>query len=457
MMRITTPLRATAIATALLLGAPALAGVSADEAAKLKTTLTPLGAEKAGNKDGSIPAWDGGLTKAAAGFTEGGRRPDPFAAEKPLYTVTAKNMDQYADKLTDGVKAMLKRYPETFRLDVYPTHRTAAAPQWVYDNTFKNATHAKLVDGVGGPQPEGAYGGVPFPIPKTGAEVVWNHLLRWKGQSWHWDATMYMTTANGTRVLTNNAAANHSSPYYFKDRPADKFNGDYYLIRMVNAGPPIRAGEAIVGRQNIDDEKSATWVYLTGQRRVRKLPNACCDTPSPTTAGLMTFDELEVFSGKIGRFDWKLVGKQEMLIPYNENKTLQPTKDADVMDVHHLNPDHVRWELHRVWVVDATLKAGERHTVSRSRYYFDEDSWYAVLGDRWDSKGQLWHTMWQLPMVAPELPGVVAKTFGFYDLLSGAWFVNGLFNQKSEQYRVMDKPFADSLFSPEALAGEGIR
>lgn len=458
MIHLKTPLRVTAIAAALLLGVPAaLAGVSADEAAKLKSTLTPLGAEKAGNKDGSIPAWDGGLTKAPAGFVAGGRRPDPFAAEKPLYSVTAKNMDQYADKLTDGVKALLKRYPDSFRLDVFPTHRTAAAPQWVYDNTFKNATQAKIVDGAGGPQPEAAYGGIPFPIPKSGPEAIWNHLLRWKGQSWHWDATMYMTTADGKRVLTNNAAAEHSSPYYFKDRPADKFNGDYYLIRMVNAGPPIRAGEAIVGRQNIADEKTATWVYLTGQRRVRKLPNACCDTPSPTTAGLMTFDELEVFSGKIGRFDWKLVGKQEMLIPYNGNKTLQAPKDADVMSTHHMNPDHVRWELHRVWVVEAELKPGERHTVSRSRYYLDEDSWYGVLGDRWDSKGQLWRTMWQLPMVAPEMPGVVAKTFGFYDLLTGAWFVNGIFNEKREHYRVMDKPYADSLFSPDALASEGVR
>jgi hypothetical protein len=452
-----TTLQTTAIAAALIFALPVLAGVTADEAASLKTTLTPLGGEKAGNKDGSIPTWEGGLTKAPAGFTEGGRRPDPFADEKPLLSVTAKNMDQYADKLTDGVKAMLKRYPDTYRMDVYPTHRTAAAPQWVYDNTFKNATHAKLADGFGGPQPQAAYGGIPFPIPKTGSEVIWNHLLRWKGQAWHWDATMYLTTANGKHVLSNNAAAEQMSPYYFKDRPAEKFNGDYYLIRLINQGPPIRAGEAIVGHQNINDEKTASWVYLTGQRRVRKLPNACCDTPSPTTAGVMTFDELEVFSGRIGRFDWKLVGKQEMYVPYNSNRTLQPKKDADVLAEHHMNPDAVRWELHRVWVVEATLKAGERHPASRSRFYIDEDSWYGVLGDRWDSKGQLWRTMWQLPMVAPEMPGVVAKTFGFNDLLTGTWFVNGLFNEKNEQYRVMDKPFADSTFSPDAMAGEGIR
>lgn len=454
-----TPFQASLIALALALAAsaPALAGVSADEAAKLKTTLTPLGGEKAGNKDGSIPGWDGGLTKVPAGFVEGGRRPDPFAGEKPLYSVTAKNMDKYADKLTDGVKAMLKRYPDSYRLDVYPTHRTAAAPQWIYDNTLKNATRAKIVDGVGGPEPDGAYGGVPFPIPKTGAEAIWNHLLRYRGQAFHWDSTVYLTTADGKRVLINDATAEVASPYYFRDRPIEKFNGDYVQIRLINQGPPIRAGEAIVGHQNIHDEKSVSWVYLTGQRRVRKLPNVCCDTPAASTAGIMSFDELEVFASRIGRFDWKLLGKQEMLVPYNANKLLQPTKDADVLSERFMNPDHMRWELHRVWVVEATLKPGERHSVSRSRYYIDEDSWYALLGDRWDSKGQLWRTLWQLPMVAPEMPGIFSKTFGFYDMLSGTWFVTGLFNEKKEQYRVIDKPYPDSLFSPNALASEGVR
>ncbi len=170
----------------LLASGYAQAQVSPEEAAKLKTTLTPLGAERAGNKEGTIPAWDGGLTKPAPGFKNGGRRPDLFPNEKPLFSITAKNMDQYADKLTDGTKAMLKKYP-AYRVDVYPTHRTAAAPQWVYDNTFKNATRAKLVNGSAGPEPSGAYGGIPFPIPANGAEAMWNHLLRWRGTVWHMD------------------------------------------------------------------------------------------------------------------------------------------------------------------------------------------------------------------------------------------------------------------------------
>ena len=72
-----------------------------------------------------------------------------------------------------------------------------------------------------------------------------------------------------------------------------------WRIRLVNIGPPIRAGDALVGGPGMDSKNDAAWVYLTGQRRVRKLPNPCCDTPTPATAGNMMFDEVEVFTG-----DW---------------------------------------------------------------------------------------------------------------------------------------------------------
>jgi hypothetical protein len=203
-MRVRHSLLAYALAGPLLTGSNLLAAVAPDVAATLNTTLTPLGAERAGNENGSIPPWEGGLTEVTPGFEVGGRRPDPFAEEKPLFSITAVNMRQYADKLTDGTIAMLQKYPDSFlRMDVYPTHRTAAAPQWVYDKTYKNATSAEIIDGSGGPEPKGAYGGVPFPIPQSGAEVMWNHLLRWTGESWHWVAKQYQFTANAPRGLYN--------------------------------------------------------------------------------------------------------------------------------------------------------------------------------------------------------------------------------------------------------------
>lgn len=443
----------SAVLCGLLASGYTQAQVSPEEAAKLKTTLTPLGAERTGNKDGTIPAWDGGLTKPAPGFKNGGRRPDLFPNEKPLFSITAKNMDQYADKLTDGTKAMLKKYP-TYRLDVYPTHRTAAAPQWVYDNTFKNATRAKLVNGAAGPEPSGAYGGIPFPIPTNGAEVMWNYLLHWRGTAWHWDVFGYEITADGKRVEVLDSANEYLMPYYLPDG-ADKFNGDYWCARYVDYGPPIRAGEGQVGRVNLNADKTVAWIYLTGQRRVRETPNPCCDTPTPFSAGLSTYDEIEVFFGRMNRFDWTLVGKREIYIPYNTNKSLEP-RINEVLGEHHLNPDHVRWELHRVWVVEANLRKGQRHTSPKNRYYIDEDTWLAVLGDRWDAKGQLWRTLFQLPIDAPDIPGTVNSTWGFYDLLAGRSYVDVLFNERSEQYKVMPR-YPLSTFTSESLASEGVR
>lgn len=430
--------------------------VTPQEAEQLKTTLTPLGAEKAGNKDGTIPAWNGGYLKPIPGFREGGRRPDPFASEKPLFSITAKNMDQYADKLTDGVKAMFKKYPATYRIDVYQTHRTAAAPQYVYDNTFKNATRGRIVESSSGPVPDNVFGGIPFPIPKNGIEAIWNHNLRVRPEAWHWNMHAVLITSDGKLITTVIGSAEQQMPYFFKEGSPEKWNGEYWMIRLINSGPPIRAGEAITSRVNLNDDKSQTWVYLTGQRRVRKLPNACCDTPTPATAGIMGFDDLEVFLGRTGRFDWKLLGKKEMYIPYNTNKSWVPTKDSDLLLAHHLNPDYVRWELHRVWVVEATLRPGQRHQVHRSLYYLDEDTWMGVLGDRWDASGRLWKTMFMLPIVGPDMPGLIEQTFGFYDLVSNKWYCNGVLNEQAEQYKITPR-WKDSVFTPDAMAGEGVR
>jgi hypothetical protein len=440
---------------ALAFGAhlPAFAAVGPEEAALLKTTLTPLGGERAGNKDGTIPAWTGGYTSALPGFKNGGRRGDPFANDKPQLKITAKNMDQYADKLTDGTRAMLKKYPNTYRVDVYATQRTAAAPQWVYDNTFKNATNAKL----DGEMVTGAYGGIPFPVPKSGWEVMTNHLLHWRGEAWQQEFRQFLTTSDGKRVLSSEGAGTYQMPYYFKDG-ADKFKtNNYWMLRLVTGAPAIRAGEAITGMENLDHAKSQAWVYLTGQRRTRKLPNACCDTPTPASAGVMSFDEIDVWGGRGDRFDWKIVGKKEMYIPYNANGLYTPKSDAEVFGANHLNPDHVRWELHRVWVIESTLKQGKRHQAPKSRYYVDEDTWVAVLGDRWDANGQLWKTLWSHPTVMPDLPATTPpQQFGFNDLLTGAWYMSGAVNEKSVHYRIIDR-LPEASFTGDALAGEGVR
>src|SRR5439155_14283706 len=183
-----------AVAFAALWTTAASAAVSADEAKQLGTTLTATGAEKAGNKDGTIPEYTGGLTTPPATFQKGsGIRPDPYAGEKPRLVIDSKNAAQNADKLTEGTKELLKRFPTTMRVDVYPTHRSVVLPKKIVDNTGKNATAAKSVNG--GLGVEGMLPGFPFPIPKSGYEAMWNHLMRYtavanreKYDSWNVDS-----------------------------------------------------------------------------------------------------------------------------------------------------------------------------------------------------------------------------------------------------------------------------
>lgn len=443
--------RSTSLALLVCASTAALAGVSADEAARLGKDLTPLGGEKAGNSAGTIPAWTGGITPSGR---VNGRRPDPFASDKVLYSVTAKNMAQYKDQLTDGVQALFKKYPD-FRVDVYPTRRTATAPAYVVENTRKNATRAVLK----GDTVSGAYGGIPFPIPKNGTEAMWNHVLFWNGANYKFDVFGYFVTPDGKPVLTLDAKGDNERPYYAEGGSVEDFEkkgGFHFNVRITNAGPPVRAGEAFLNHQSVDASKDEAWVYLTGQRRVRKLPNACCDTPAPQTAGIMTFDEQLLFTGRLDRFDWKLVGKKEMLIPYNTNRMNVPTTEAALLGEHFINPDHVRWELHRVWVVEATLRNGQRHQAVRSRYYLDEDTWMGVLADRWDQKGQLWRMLMQYPIAVPDMPGVSSVAFGMYDLVSGAWFMNGMTNSKPAGLQFVN-PYAPDHFQPETMAAQAVR
>jgi hypothetical protein len=445
-----------AAVAATLVTAPVRAQVSAEQAEQLKTTLTPLGAERAGNKDGTIPAWTGGDTTLPAGWKPGGRRPDPFASEKPLLSITAQNVAQYADKLTDGQQALFRKYPN-YRIDVYPTHRTAAAPQWVYDNTLRNATHVKETDG--GYSVSGIYGGIPFPIPKNGMQVMWNHILGWRGENWKRDFRVYVTAANGNRFMASDNTVESTYPYYYKDGSVDTLKSTWFnRTRISTNAPPEHVGEAELLWESLDEISLGTqaWAYLTGQRRVRKLPDAAYDTPSLFTSGISNADEIFLFDGPMDRYNWKIVGKREMYVPYNSNKVLQPAKDSDIMEERFLNPNYVRWELHRVWVVEATLREGKRHVMPKRVFYVDEDSWRAVLEDGWDAKGQLWKTFWYLNYDCPDVPGLMPGMFGHYDLLSGEWIANNVMNEKASQITFPTR-WSDNHFTSEALSAEGVR
>ncbi|VTR70417.1 conserved exported hypothetical protein [Desulfosarcina cetonica] len=439
------------LATFGLLTQEVIAMVVAEKAEQLKSTLTPVGAERAGNADGTIPAWDGGYTAVPADYTSGDLRPDPFAEEKPLFSIKGENVEKYADKLSDGTLALLKKYPN-FRLDIFPTHRTAAAPQYVYEAIYKNATHAKLTKDH---KVEGAYNGIPFPIPQNGYEVIWNHILSWRGVSHVMRERNYIITREGKIILTTEMEESNQFPYYRKDISAQEWNKKFWYYKSRQTAPPFKAGETILTHEDLGETGRQTWQYLVGQRRVRRAPSISYDTPDFVNSGHNFFDEVYVFNGNIDRYEFTLKGKKEVYIPYNCNGFLSHEDEA-VLGANYLNPDYVRWELHRVWVVQADLAPGKRHAVHRRVFYIDEDTWRAVLLDGWDGQNVLWRSTISLPIIAMEYPEVLNYTQAVYNHQSGAYGVNMLLNGFSKQLQAVS-PHPDTFFSPETLAATGVR
>jgi len=441
-----------AAALAYITTVPALAGVTADEARRLGTTLTLVGAEKAGTKDGTIPEYTGGLTTPPAGYKKGsGIRPDPFAAEKPRMTIDAKNMGEQADKLTEGTKALLKRYP-TFRVDVYPTHRTAAFPKSVTDNTAKCAVSAKTSNG--GTSMEGCRAGFPFPIPKDGFEAMWNHLVRFNGPAYAITYRAYNVDASGRATLATQGDSIQEFPYWVADT---KDPSTYYKIKITYTGPARRAGEAILVIDPLDYAQKGrrAWQYLPGQRRVKLAPELAYDTPNGSTAGASTYDDAFIFNGAMDRYDFKLVGKKEMLIPYNTYRMAYASKADELIKANHLNPDLVRWELHRVWVVEATLREGKRHIYSKRMFYLDEDSWAAVASDEYDARGEIYRVGFAFVTPSYELPAPFADLQMHYDLAAGNYAING-YSAETGGVRYIE-PQSEREWSPDAIAGSGVR
>jgi hypothetical protein len=198
------------------------------------------------------------------------------------------------------------------------------------------------------------------------------------------------------------------------------------------------------------------WIYNPGQRRVRRAPNVAYDNPGTASDGLRTNDMTDMFNGAMDRFDWKLVGKKEMYVPYNSYTAhSDKTKIADLIRPGHLNPDKLRYELHRVWVVEATLKAGKRHINSRRTFYVDEDSWGILALDHYDGRGQLWRVSEAPSINYYEMPTFWSTIEVHYDLQSGR-YIAGLIDNEEKPYDFAFQTSPDD-FSPQSLRKRGIR
>lgn len=433
----------------------ATAAVSPEEAAALGTTLTPLGAEKAGNKAGTIPEWTGGITTPVAGFKTGGHYPDPFPDDKPLFTIDASNMEKYKANLTPGQMALMKRYP-TWKMKVYPTRRSAGYPKGIYEETKANATKVKLVESGNGFT--GTTGGTPFPIPKSGLEAIWNHITSYKGDTYRTSWSQAPVTAGGDYNLVS-FDYEYDFVYSHQGKKPEEREANllFYFLQLIKQ-PPRLAGSVLLVHEFADQvtQPRKAWTYNPGQRRVRLAPNVAYDNPGTAADGLRTNDDFFMYNGATDRFEWKLNGKKEIYVPYNSYVINGPTlKVKDVLKAGHVNPEPARYELHRVWEVEANLKSGISHLYKKRFFYLDEDSWVILVADQYDNRGQLWrvseqHTTqyYDVPFLAP---GLEVK----HDLQSGRYIALAI---RNEETRVYDRvPLTPADFTPDALRSKGTR
>ncbi|CAI8795219.1 hypothetical protein PS925_05706 [Pseudomonas fluorescens] len=454
-MKITKSLFHAGVLGLSLLATGVMAAVPAAEADKLGKSLTPMGAEMAGNADGSIPAWKP-LPKNAGSVDSKGFLSNPYASEQPLFTITAKDVDKYKDKLAPGQYAMFKRYPETFKMPVYPSHRGATVPDDVFAAIKKNATTTNLVSGGNGL--ENFDTAVPFPIPKTGVEVIWNHITRYRGGSVTRLVTQATPQPNGSYSLVY-----FQDQFVFRDKmkdydPANPGNILFYFKQKVTA-PARLAGGVLLVHETLDQVKEprSAWVYNAGQRRVRRAPQVSYDGPGTAADGLRTSDNLDMFNGAPDRYDWKLEGKKEMYIASDSYKLDDPKlKYADIIKAGHINQDLARYELRRVWHVVATLKEGQRHIYAKRDFYIDEDTWQAAVIDHYDGRGQLWRVAEAHAenYYDKQVPWYALETL--YDLQSGRYLALGMKNEEKSAY---DFGFTatTSDFTPAALRQDGVR
>lgn len=416
------------------------AKVSADEAAKLGASLTPVGAIKAGT-DSGVAEWTP-LKSAPAGY-DGKDLLDPFAADKPLFTITKDNLAEHKDKLSEGHQKLFALYPE-YKMNVYPSRRPVIYPKQINDATIANATTATL---EGSDALANASLGFPFPIPagdNAAEQALINHKVRYRGDNVTRNNDQVIVDSSGNQSITKVIEEAYFSYGNIKT-PGDLAADNLVLLYLSEITAPAKtAGKfTLVSETANQDEKlggkqRSAYIANKGSPRPRRAPNVSYDNPSDGTDGMQFNEQVDMYNGALDRYNWKMVGLKEMIIPYNGYKLAKTgLKYADMLPGKHLNQDLARYEMHRVWVTEADLKDGIRHSFRKRRTYQDEDSWGLVMVDLYDDRGELWRFQEGHQQFLYEIKGLDGSTGTgalttpelIYDFNSGSYFATALANE----------------------------
>ena len=456
----------TALALALTLAATgALAKMRDEDVARMGKDLTPMGAIKAGSDDGLLPEWTGetvGLPEGLSWEGPGTPYPDPWPDEKPLFEITAQNMDEYRERLSPGQIAMFETYPDTFRMPVYPGHRDFAYYQAYYDKVMYNAKHGVLSNGD--ESISGFVGGAAFPVPTTGSEVVWftrttgAYLTRYGEYS---DIGVF---PNGTRSVRR-SSLRQESPYADRNNPATaefeypklgKYAG-YILTYVTEPARDKGLITSIFEPYDYGENAREVWRYLPGSRRVRRAPTVGFDTPDGP-GGLKTVDETRGFNGSMERFEWTLIGRQEMFIPYHNYRFDDPAVSYDdLLTKFHVNPDYMRYELKRVWVAEGVLRDGERHIYGKRRIYVDEDTGLTAITENYDGRGEMWKVVLFNNIYEYGGEAYTRRSQMYHDLRAGAYIVERLINDSAPMVYDIEPVKGPAYFAPANVRKLGRR
>ncbi len=387
--------------------------------------LTPAGAERAGTSDGLVPAWSGGLREPPAGWRPEMGYVNPFPDDRPITVISKANRERFHAELSPGLIALLDRVPD-FQMPLYATRRTAAYPDAVVAQ-----------DAI-----------VPFPRPRTGEEVMQNVVQRYLGGSITREGRAYPVRANGEYY----AIGTWSRRFYASHLEGAPEQLLFAAIGGFQSPASLRGNLALVHEpRSLQTKSRQAWLYNAAQRRVRRAPDLAYDAVSDGSEGLLTVDQVDGFNGATDRYDWQLLGKRTLIVPYNTYSIAERgVKESSLIRRGSVNGALMRYERHRVWVVESVLKSGQSHIYAKRRFYVDEDSWTVLIEEATSRRGDLWRVALHgvVQFYDAITPGIRLSIY--HDLDSGSYLVSGLDGDRQPSIRFGAR--ADfSEFLPDAL------
>ena len=372
---------------------------------------------------------------------------NPFIDDEIQLEINISNYENYLAYLTEGQIAMFQTYPETFVMHIYPSRRSCAVPNEVYDLS-KSGNANMIADGEG---VDGVVGSIPFPDASEPLHHVWNHILRYRGVDIVGGAPYYVVNPDGSMTQgAGEAIAKNCWNPFVKESYCEGLQG--MLMQKVTHPPRLAdASLLVIESLNALDSPRKAWVYDPGTRRVRRAPNIAYDYLGSASQGLSTADSFDGFNGAKDRYNWTNVGTELKFMPYNVYDFYNADR-KEILTNFHVNQKYMRYELVKVNIVRADIKSDKRHIYPHRVMYFDADSYGMISEEVYDGKKEIMNYR-ELPLMNfYDEPACLAVHSATYNFATRRYLLNNV--RSSEIDKIIwraDKPHDIQLFTPNGL------